>query len=357
MSGFYGYRRFGNSDSGRAIPQGLVGSETMSLLTKISVLTVLQALAIGTLADAAPRLEVVVADPSAPLTFIAYGDTRFTQRDDAANAVARRALVARVASEKPAAIFIGGDLVYEGSNPQDYEIYRTETAAWSQAKIPIFPALGNHEFRGCDKDLSPCLENWWRSAVPSAVRSFRWYSVTLGPKILVLILDSDSSLKPGSEQRTWFEQQITNAGSQTEFVFLVLHYPPIRDPIFPRAKDEKEIARYLSQHTHSLQARVVVVSSHIHNYERFRRDDVTYLVSGGGGAKPVPALRLFGELSKLDTAENFHYIRFRLERGELRGVMVRFAPERDSESAWTEPDRFEVKAKDRLSPRKSGATQ
>jgi len=254
----------------------------MNLLIKISVLAILEVLAIRALADAPPRLEVAVADPGAPLTFVAYGDTRFTQRDGVANAVARRALVARMASEKPVAILIGGDLVYEGGNPEDYEIYRTETAIWSQAKIPIFPALGNHEFRGCDKDLNPCLVNWWGAAVPSGVRSFRWYSVTLGPKILVLLLDSDSSLKPGSEQRTWFEQQMTRAGSQMEFVVVVLHYPPVREPIFPRAKDEKEIARYLSKHAHSLQARIVVVSSHIHNYERFRRDDVTYLVSGGG---------------------------------------------------------------------------
>jgi hypothetical protein len=319
----------------------------MKLSNKISALAILQLLAIRAQADAPPRLEVPVADPSAPLTFIAYGDTRFTQREGVANAVARRALVARMASEKPTAIFIGGDLVYEGSNAEDYEVYRTETAVWSQAKIPIFPALGNHEFRGCDKDLGPCLGNWWKAAVPSPVRSFRWYSVTLGPKILVLILDSDSSLKPGSEQRTWFEQQVNNASLPIEFVFVVLHYPPVRDPIFPRAKDEKEIARYLSNHTHSLHARVVVVSSHIHNYERFLRDDVTYLVSGGGGAKPVRVLRLFGELSKLDTAENFHYIRFRLESGNLRGTMVRFDPERPAETAWTEPDRFEIKAKER----------
>src|SRR6202044_1353537 len=112
---------------------------------------------------------------------------------------------------------------YEGSTPVDYETYKNETAAWSQAKIPIFPALGNHEFQGCDKDSSPCLENWWRAAAPSGVHSFRWYSVALGPKILVLLLDSDSSLKPGSEQRVWFERQIADAGRQTEFVLVVVH--------------------------------------------------------------------------------------------------------------------------------------
>jgi hypothetical protein len=130
-----------------------------------------------------------------------------------------------------------------------------------------------------------------------------------------------------------------------------MHYPPVRDPIFPRAKDEKEIERYLSKHTHSLHARVVVVSSHIHNYERFLRGDVTYLVSGGGGAKPVPVLRLFGERSRLNSAENFHYIRFRLEGEVLQGTMVRFDPKRNAEAAWSEPDRFETKAKDSPSPR------
>jgi hypothetical protein len=316
----------------------------VNLSIRISVLGILQLLAISAPADAPPRLEVSVADPSAPLTFIVYGDTRFTRREGVANAIARRALVARMASDRPAAIFIGGDLVYEGSNAEDYESYTAETAAWSQAKIPIFPALGNHEFRGCENDVSPCLENWWRAAAPGAVRSFRWYSVTVGRKILVLILDSDSSLKPKSEQRTWFEQQMSHAGSPIEFVLVVLHYPPVRDPVFPRGKDEKEIAHYFSNHRHLLHEQVVVVGSHVHNYERFLRDDVTYLVSGGGGAKPVPVLRMSGELSKLDTAVNFHYIRFSLESGNLQGTVVRFDPERPVETAWTEPDRFEVKA-------------
>jgi hypothetical protein len=316
----------------------------MRLSTWISVLAIVQMLAFKAAADAPPRLELAVADPSAPLTFIAYGDTRFTQRDGVANAVARRALVARAASEHPAAIFIGGDLVYQGSSPEDYETYSSETAAWSEAKIPIYTALGNHEFQGCERDASPCLVNWWRGAAPAEVRSFRWYSVAVGPKVLVLLLDSDSPLKAGSEQRTWFERQITSADSQVKFVCVVLHYPPVRDFIFPRDKDEKEIARYLSKNAHSLKVRVVVVGSHIHNYERFRRDDVTYLVSGGGGAKPVPVLRLFGELSKLGTAENFHYIRFRLEGDDLQGTMVRFDPGRPPETAWTEPDRFEVRS-------------
>ena len=86
------------------------------VLTKLSALALLQLLAIRASAEEPPRPNVPVADPSAPLTFIAYGDTRFTERDDVANAVARRALVARIAGENPAAILIGGDLVFDGQS-------------------------------------------------------------------------------------------------------------------------------------------------------------------------------------------------------------------------------------------------
>lgn len=317
----------------------------MKIRVKLLALLALPLLSWQALADEPPRLEVPLVDPSAPITFVAYGDTRFTQRDGVANSAARRALVARIAGENPAAILIGGDVVYEGTDPGDFATYRTETSAWSRARIPIFAALGNHELRGCERDPSPCLDNWWQAVAPEGVRPFRWYSVALGPKVLILVLDSDSSLKPASEQRMWFERQIAHAGAGVQFILVLMHYPPVRDPIFPRGKDESEIARYFSRHARAMRARVVVIGSHVHNYERFRRDQVTYLVSGGGGAKPVPVLRMFGELSRLDTAVNFHYIRFRLENGDLDATMVRFDPGAPAASAWTEPDHFQIEAK------------
>jgi Calcineurin-like phosphoesterase len=294
--------------------------------------------------DAPPRFEVPPTEAGAPLVFVVYGDTRFTQRDGVANALARRALVDRMAREKPAAILIGGDLVYEGSSAEDYDTYKSETMAWSNQKIPVFPALGNHEFKGCTDDKSPCLENWWKAASPLPLRPYRWYSVTIGATLLALILDSDSTLKPGSEQRDWFERQITHVEQRVKFILIVLHYPPVREPFYPAVKDENEVTRYLSVKARSLRARAVVVGSHVHNYERYSRDGVTYLVSGGGGAKPVPAVRMFGELSKLTTTVNFHYLRFTLEKERLIGTMVRFESDDRSGNPWTEPDRFEVRA-------------
>ena len=212
----------------------------------------------------------------------------------------------------------------------------------------MFPALGNHEFKGCarEQNESVCLENWWSAFGDLSLRPYRWYSVAIGPSLLALVLDSDSPLKSGTEQRTWFEQQVAGAGPQVKFILIVLHYPPVRDPLFPHMRDEKEIARFLSRHARSLRASVLVVGSHVHNYERYARDGVMYVVSGGGGAKPVPAPRMFGELSRLRTGVNFHYLRLTLSDDRLSCVMVRYDADRAAAAAaWTEPDRFEIRAR------------
>jgi len=292
-----------------------------------------------------PRFQVPA--PAGKATFVVYGDTRFTQREWAANAPARRALVARIANENPAAIFVGGDLVYQGDDPEDYASFATETADWSRRKIPVFPALGNHEFRDCrpSREDSRCLANWWGAF--AALRPWRWYSVAVGVSLRAIVLDSDSSLKPGSAQRGWLERQIGEADSdaRVKFILVLLHYPPLRDPIFPRGKDEAQVQRLLAARAPGLRARVIVVGSHVHNYERFERDGVIYLVSGGGGATPLPVLRMSGELSQLRTSVNFHYLRLTLAGDRLAGAMVRFEAADAGRDPWSEPDRFEVSAR------------
>ena len=57
--------------------------------------------------DEPPRFEVAAPVTGAPLTFVVYGDTRFSRREQVVNAPARRALVRRIAatiSRTPVAI-------------------------------------------------------------------------------------------------------------------------------------------------------------------------------------------------------------------------------------------------------------
>ncbi len=106
----------------------------------------------GVAAAALAQTQPVELQPqiNLPFRFVAYGDIRFTdpKDTDASNPSARRALVQALADVHPAFISISGDMVYHGGNADDWKVWDKETAVWSEGKIPIYPALGNHEFYG-----------------------------------------------------------------------------------------------------------------------------------------------------------------------------------------------------------------
>src|SRR3984893_3332960 len=68
----------------------------------------------------APSVAATLIVPDAalpkPLVLVAYGDTRFTDPAEirASSPAARQALVAKVAAEEPAAIFVNGDITLHG---------------------------------------------------------------------------------------------------------------------------------------------------------------------------------------------------------------------------------------------------
>ena len=138
-----------------------------------------------------------------------------------------------------------------------------------------------------------CLENWW-NAFPE-LRGRRWYSVQIGNSVYVLNLDSDSSLLPGSEQIGWIKAQLAGLPSSVRFVFFNLHHPPVvdvqvnGDPSHNGRPNEHALAEFLAAAPEKSRVRFIVTAGHIHNYERFFQDGIVYLVSGGGGAKPVPS--------------------------------------------------------------------
>jgi acid phosphatase type 7 len=297
-------------------------------------------------APAQPTFTVQQRDLPTPLVMVAYGDMRFTapSETDATSPPARRALVAKVAAEQPAALFLNGDIPWHGV-PEDYAVYRDETRIWRTSQLRVYPALGNHEFSGCDE--AQCLALWW-DAFP-ALRAHRWYSVALGEKVLAIALDSDASLLPGSEQRQWLEQQIAALSAQVRFVLIFLHHPPVADlqtgdlaSHNPRP-NEASLADYLGSVAPKSQARFFVSAGHTHNYERFLQDGVVYLVSGGGGASPYPVMRGASDLYRGAEFPNYHYVRLELRGDRVTGEMFRL---RDyaaaAPGAWELKDRFEI---------------
>ena len=281
-----------------------------------------------------------------PLVLIACGDTRFTDAGETAvsSPSVRRALVAKIAAENPAAIFINGDLPYHGI-AADYEVYRAETKIWRDKQIPVYPALGNHEFSACL--VSICLDRWWNTFPP--LRDRRWYSVAFGVRVVGIALDSDASLLPGSEQQTWLQSQMTALDPAVRVVLIVMHHPPVADVQTVKLVDhnarpnEQALAAYLKTVAAHSAARFVVSSGHIHNYERLSEDGVTYVISGGGGAAPYDIDRTPADLYQNPDFPNYHYVRFELRGQVFSGTMIRLEdPRSPTPKRWQTKDRFEI---------------
>ncbi len=281
-----------------------------------------------------------------PLVFVAYGDMRFTdaQETEATNPVARRALVAKVAAEKPAAVFVSGDVPYHGV-AEDYRVFRNETVAWRVLRLRVYPALGNHELTICQ--IPACLDRWW-TAFPE-LRDMRWYSVALGSRVLALVLDSTSSLLPGSDQQAWLETEIAAIEPAVQVLLIVIHHPPVADVQMVKLVDhnprpnEEALAGYLGRIAALSKARIVVSAGHVHNYERLEKDGVTYLVSGGGGARPADIDRTPEDLYQSSGFPNYHYIRFELTAHRLSAEMIRLEDSAAKKPKhWKVGDRFDV---------------
>jgi acid phosphatase type 7 len=277
--------------------------------------------------------------------FVAFGDTRFHDPADTdpANPAVRHALIAAIDREKPAFVSIGGDIVYTGENEKDWEVWDTETAAWRQSKIPVYPALGNHDLKGNE---AKALRNYF-ARFPE-LNGSRFYSVNLG-KSVMLVLDSALDSE-GGEQEVWLKEQLTKVSQDTPFVFMVFHHPP-----YTSSSDEKQfggghsvrgsekvLAQLLEERQKQMRARIVVFNGHVHNYERHEHNGVTYFVTGGGGAHAYPIPRAADDPYQ-DKGVNYHYLMVEVDRATAHVTMNKLEW-KDGKAEWTKPDQVTIKA-------------
>src|SRR4029077_10960758 len=85
-------------------------------------------------------------------TFVVWGDIRFTDPEqcDKSDPDARQAIVQEMASvdRHPDFAVLTGDVVYHGHNTQDWDVFEKQTKPLRDAKIRLFPVLGNHDVDG-----------------------------------------------------------------------------------------------------------------------------------------------------------------------------------------------------------------
>lgn len=295
---------------------------------------------------AAPTLVFRQFKPSSPLRLVAYGDTRFTNPaiTSGTNPRVRKWLVDRIAAEHPQAILLTGDTPYVGSDPADWRVFQDETAPWREQRILELPATGNHEVRGDRvKGINNYLANF-----PSIARH-RYYSALLGP-VEVISLDCTMSAASSSPQGRWFAAQLDHIPQQVEFLFILFHIPWMADrqsQIFAGLPTPPALAlrNILEARLGRIHPKVVVFNGHIHNYERFERNGVAYVVTGGGGAEPYPLLfRGSADLYHGTGFPVYHYLTLDIANHQLHARMWKVKDPDDPTLSAEQKDEFTIEA-------------
>ena len=293
-------------------------------------------------------------------TFVVWGDVRFTDpaHCDVSDPDARQAIVRAIAAVEPRPDFalLTGDVVYHGHDKQDWDIFDKQTKPLRDAKIKIFPVLGNHDVDG-GSGRPDFFKHFADFKNYSQLEKSGWYSVVYGDS-LFLMLDSQLDYRADSPQGTWLRGMLKAVPEDLQYLFIVLHHPLVSHAatglgrmrvckeqkstfIAPHGveQNEKNLGLMLEEFSQSHPLiRLTVFSGHNHNYERYVDKRITYIVSGGGGATPYLVKRDPSDAYH-DSGPTFHYCKISMDDTGLTFAMFKLNPE---DGSWKQGDSFHL---------------
>ena len=255
-----------------------------------------------------------VPEPTGPLRsrtaiegafeFAVIGDFGTGDEDQRAVAEALREWSRRHPIE---AVVTTGDNIYEDGHPEEFPEAWHQPYGWvDRAGITVIASVGNHDI---ETDAgAPVMELF---SMPG-----RWYAHRFGP-VELFVLDGNRPTDP--RQLTWLGHALRR--SRAPWKVAVFHQPAYS---CHRGGTPEIRARWVPV---LLAGGVdLVLSGHDHNYQRFRVQEMAFVVSGGGGA----ALDRVGEcpagtpapLAEIDDRHHFLYGQATSGRLSLQAVPV-----------------------------------
>ena len=283
---------------------------------------------------ALPTSRIVIYGDSRPAV---AGESLFMGRPDPVKE--RAQIIERIAAEKPDMIVHSGDLVARGSSEGHWKTWDETHKALLDAKIPFYPALGNHEYSGDTKEGL----GYFYKRFPE-LGGCRWYAVRSGP-LLFVMLDTNFDELPKEyveNQDAWFRKTMKDAESEAAVkgVIVVSHHPPYTNSTTHGPSEETR--RRFSDFAVTCPKFRLYVAGHVHNYERFLINGVPHVVSGGGGAPSTGVMMSNFRTDPIFLGPEirpFHYLLLAVaeDRATVDAMMLQ------SDGSWKSGDRFELK--------------
>jgi len=223
-----------------------------------------------------------------------------------------------IEKESISALFHLGDITAFGMCPSEWEEIDKNIEKLKKANIPIYPALGNHDYFLFKKNSLP----QFNKRFPAIKES--WYSVRI-KNVAVLILNSNYFRLSDDEiqkQKRWYINKIKELekDDSIEAIIVGVHHSPftnskVVDPSEDVRKDF--VPSFLKSNKSKL-----FISGHAHAFEHFKRNGKDFLVIGGGGGLQHPLLmggsQRWKDLFPIPTSKRmFHYLVCELKDSKL----------------------------------------
>jgi len=196
-------------------------------------------------------------------------------------------------------ILIAGDLVNEGDEYKQYKELFFDPLSILSPKLPIFPAVGNHEYKNLRAKEVPAYFNYFHLPENKSVRyDGHWYSfnysnahfisldTNLGHKIQYKhhpYLFDDVGAK---EQVEWLKKDLEKIcqDKDLDFVFAYFHHTPYSEVWKEGNLDRysQEISEQIGQSLHGCHKAGAILAGHVHAYSRGAlKEDPLYLITVG----------------------------------------------------------------------------
>lgn len=208
-------------------------------------------------ADESPVGSFVTAPAVAePFRFGVTGDNR-------SDAAGHASVVAATIPFAPDFMLNTGDIVDGGNYTEFFDIEKNLLR-----NSVIFPAPGNHD----------APTEYQYGFIRPEYYSFRWGNA------FFLAVSSEADYSQGSTQIQWVEAQLVAAKADTTIQWIVAYH---HHPVYSSGS-HGDTASVITDLNPLYIAHGVdfVFNGHDHNYERIERDNVIYVVAGGGGVDP-----------------------------------------------------------------------